>query len=392
MRTLQDLDVAGKRVLVRVDFNVPQAADGSVTDDTRIRAALPTLEALRTRGACVVLMSHLGRPKGQINPKYTLRPVAGRLSELIGAPVAFAEDCIGPGAEAAAAALHPGELLLLENTRFHAEEEKNDGDFARALARLGDCYVNDAFGTAHRANASTEAVAHLLPSAAGLLLEREIAKLGPLLHNPEKPFVAILGGAKVTDKIGVIEKLLPLVDRFLVGGAMVFPFLKARGISVGRSLCKDEDLAAAKALLARPEVAAKLQLATDFIVTNNLEAPTLFEAVPADGIPDHLLGADVGPDTLMCFHDLLLGAKTVIWNGPMGRFEDPHFATGTRGLAEILARVNDAGAVVIVGGGDSAAAVQQFGYAGRMDHISTGGGASLEFLEGRTLPGVAALS
>jgi phosphoglycerate kinase len=387
-KTIQDVDVAGKRVFVRVDFNVPQDDSSAITDDTRIRAALPTIRHLVEKGAKVVLASHLGRPKG-VDPKWTLAPVAKRLEELIGRPVRLAGDCVGPEVEAAAAALQPGEILLLENVRFHPEEEKNDPAFAAQLARLGELYVNDAFGAAHRAHASTEGVAHHLPGVAGFLVAKELEKLGGALHNPARPFVAILGGKKVEDKIGVIEHLLPRVDRLLIGGGMAYTFLKAQGKEIGRSLLDAGHLDAARTTLA--ESGAKIVLPTDVVVADDFKSPTTWETVAVDAIPAALEGVDIGPDTIRRFGEVLADARTVVWNGPMGVFEVPQFAEGTRAIAEILGRISQGEANVIIGGGDSAAAVEQMGFADQMDHISTGGGASLEFLEGKILPGVAAL-
>lgn len=387
-KTLDDIDVRGKRVLCRVDFNVPQDDSGAITDDTRIRATLPTLQRLIDGGAKIVLMSHLGRPKG-VDEKWRLDPVATRLSELIGKPVKKVNDCIGEEAEAAAAALQPGEILLLENVRFHKEEEKNDPEFAAQLAKLGDLYVNDAFGTAHRAHASTEGVAHHLPGAAGLLLAKELEKLGGALNNPARPFVAVLGGKKVEDKLPVIANLLPKVDTLIIGGGMAYTFLKADGKEIGKSLLDKDFLDAAKGFLDSHR--DKLALPDDVVVADHFMQPTKWETVSIDAIPADLEGVDIGEATRKKFSDILKGAKTVVWNGPMGVFECPEFAKGTRAIAETLAEVSATDANVIIGGGDSAAAVEQMGLADKMDHISTGGGASLEFLEGKILPGVAAL-
>jgi phosphoglycerate kinase len=387
-KTIEDIDVQDKRVLVRVDFNVPQDDSGAITDDTRIRAALPTIRYLIEHGGRVILMSHLGRPKG-VDPKWRLDPVAKRLTELLGQPVKKVDDCVGPEAEAAAQALGPGQVLLLENVRFHPEEEKNDPDFAQKLARLGDVYVNDAFGTAHRAHASTEGVAHYLPAVSGFLLDKELEKLGGALHRPARPFVGILGGAKVKDKLGVIDHLLPLVDRLIIGGGMAYTFFKAQGLEIGNSLLDAERVDAAKKLLA--ENGDKILLPVDVVVADSFDNPQKVETVPANAIPADMEGMDIGPETVRKFKEALKDAKTVVWNGPMGVFEKPRFAEGTRALAAALAEISEGEANVIIGGGDSAAAVEQMGFADRMDHISTGGGASLEFLEGRTLPGVAAL-
>jgi len=390
-KTLNDVDVRGKRVLVRVDFNVPQDDSGAITDDTRIRAALPTLRHLLESGARVTLMSHLGRPKG-VDEKWRLNPVAQRLGELLGQPVQKVDDCIGPEVEAAVAALEPGQVLLLENVRFHPEEEKNAPAFAAQLAKLGDVYINDAFGTVHRAHASTEGVAHHLPGAAGFLLAKELEKLGGALANPVRPFVAVLGGAKVADKIGVIENLLPKVDTLIIGGGMAYTFLKAQGLEIGRSLLDAGHLeAAAETLRTVQEKGQRLELPTDVVIADSFKNPTRSETVAATAIPADMEGVDIGPETARRYQEILRGAKTVVWNGPMGVFELPQFAHGTRAIAETLAEVSQTDANVIIGGGDSAAAVEQMGLADKMDHISTGGGASLEFLEGKSLPGVAAL-
>jgi len=390
-KTLNDVDVTGRRVLVRVDFNVPQDDAGTITDDTRIRAALPTLQHLIEKHARVVLMSHLGRPKG-VEEKWRLDPVARRLSELLGQQVKKVNDCIGPEVEAAARDLGPGEVLLLENVRFHPEEEKNDAEFARQLARLGELYVNDAFGAAHRAHASTEGVAHHLPGAAGFLMAKELEKLGGALNNPLRPFVAVLGGAKVADKLGVIENLLPKVDALILGGGMAYTFLKAQGKEIGGSLLDAERIGwAGETLKSARANGQRLELPVDVVVTDDFKNPTTADTVSVDAIPADREGVDIGPETIRRFADILRGAKTVVWNGPMGVFENPKFAEGTRAIAEVLAEVSQTDANVIIGGGDSAAAVERMGYADRMDHISTGGGASLEFLEGKVLPGVAAL-
>ncbi|MDE2126585.1 MAG: phosphoglycerate kinase [Armatimonadetes bacterium] len=389
-KTIDDVDVRGRRVLVRVDFNVPQDESGAITDDRRIRATLPTLQALVARDARVIVCSHLGRPKG-ITPRYTLAPVAERLSELLGMPVVLAADCIGPAAETAVAMLPPGGVLLLENVRFHAEEEANDPAFAASLAKLADLYVNDAFGAAHRAHASTEGVAHLLPGVAGMLMQRELEYLGGALADPKRPFVAILGGAKVKDKIGVIEALLQRVDTLIVGGGMAYTFIKAQGGSIGNSLLDSSNLEFCRSVIA--SAGERLLLPDDVVITNANpftagEAACDTRIAGAGSIPDGWEGADIGPNTRRRFAAALMGAGTVIWNGPMGIFEFAKFAEGTRAIAEAMASSQ---AITIVGGGDSAAAVEQMGFADRMTHISTGGGASLEFLEGRVLPGVAAL-
>lgn len=392
-KTIEDIEVGGKRVLVRVDFNVPQDSQRNITDDRRIRAALPTIQYLREHGARTILASHLGRPKGQPEDKqkYTLASVAARLGELLGTPVPLAPDCVGPEVEALVAAMKDGNVLLLENVRFHPEEEKNDPEFARRLASLADLYVNDAFGTAHRAHASTEGVTRYIPGVAGFLMEKELRFLGGALAAPARPFVAILGGAKVKDKIPVIENLLTKVDRLIIGGGMAYTFLKAQGKEIGQSLLDGDSLDFCVKTLA--ESGDRLLLPVDVVVASGNPfdlGPDAVEAqvVPVDAIPADWQGVDIGPETRKKFAAAVAGAGTVVWNGPMGIFEFARFAEGTRAMAEALAA---SGAVTIVGGGDSAAAVEQLGFADKMTHISTGGGASLEFLEGRTLPGVAAL-
>ncbi len=385
-KTVRDVDVRGKRVLVRVDFNVP-LQDGKVTDDTRIRAALPTIRYLLDQGAKVILMSHLGRPKGGPDPKYSLKPTAERLSELLGRPVCMAPDCVGPTVEAMAAELRPGDVLLLENTRFYPGEEKNDLSLAQQLAKLGDVYVNDAFGSAHRAHASTEGVARFLPAVAGFLMEKELTFLGKALESPERPFVAILGGAKISDKIGVINNLLGKVDALLIGGGMANTFLRAQGYNMGESLVEEGSLEEAKRLLKEGE--GKLFLPVDLVVADAFAADARHRVVPVDQVPAGWRALDIGPATVAHFSNRLAGAKTVVWNGPMGVFEFPEFAKGTAAIAGVLASLE--GATTIIGGGDSVAAIQQAGLADKITHISTGGGASLEFLEGRVLPGVAAL-
>jgi phosphoglycerate kinase len=391
-QTVQQLDCAGKRVLVRVDFNVP-VADGAVTDDTRIVAAMPTIRYLLQKGARVVLCSHLGRPKGGPDSRNSLKPVRERLSRLLRQDVAWADDCVGPAAEAAAAALAPGQVLLLENLRFHAEEEKNDPAFAKALAALGDCFVNDAFGTAHRAHASTEGVTHhLQPAVAGFLMKTELDYLGTALDQPQRPFVAVLGGSKVSGKIDVITALLPKVDRLLIGGAMMFTFLKAQGKPVGRSLVEDDRLDLAREVLAAAAArGVELVLPVDTVCSTAPDgsAPGTARRIEAIGADE--MGVDIGPESVALFASRLRDARTVVWNGPMGIFEVPAFANGTLGVAEAMAGLKAGGAVTVVGGGDSVAAVQQSGLAERFSHLSTGGGASLEFLEGKVLPGVAAL-
>jgi phosphoglycerate kinase len=384
-KTVRDFDFKGKRVLVRVDFNVP-IKGGKVTDDTRIQAALPTIRFLLEMGASVVLCSHLGRPKGKPEAEFSLRPVATHLTGLIGKPVRFVETCIGPDARAAAAALRPGEILLLENTRFQKEEEKNDPAFSKELASLAEVYVNDAFGSAHRAHASTEGVAHHLPAVAGFLMEQELTYLGKALSSPEHPFVAILGGAKISDKIGVVESLLGRADRLLIGGGMANTFLAAKGLAMGDSLVEAESVETAKAILGRS--AERLLLPTDLVIGDAFEAGANQKVVAADGVPAGWRAMDIGPKTVVAFGKALQGARLVVWNGPMGVFEFPAFAAGTRAVAKAVA---ESGATSVIGGGDSVAAVKEAGLADRITHISTGGGASLEFLEGQTLPGVAAL-
>jgi len=384
-KTIRDIDVRGKRLLVRVDFNVP-IKDGVVGDDTRIRAALPTLNYLLKQGAALILCSHLGRPKDGPDPKFSLKPVAAHLGKLTGKPVAFAEDCIGPKAESAAKALKPGEILLLENTRFHPEEEKNDAGMSKQLASLAEIYVNDAFGSAHRAHASTEGVAKFLPAVAGFLMEKEIQYLGAAIANPAKPFVAILGGAKISDKIGVIKNLLVKAEAVLIGGGMANTFFKAQGYPVADSLVEDEALDTARDVL--KQAGTKLRLPVDVIMGDKFEASAAHKTMPTGPIPDGWRILDIGPETVETYAKVIRTAKTVVWNGPMGVFEFPEFAKGTMGVAKAVA---ESGAVSIIGGGESVAAIQQSGLADRITHISTGGGASLEMLEGLTLPGVAAL-
>jgi phosphoglycerate kinase len=390
--TVRDIDVRGKRVLERVDFNVPLDENGHVTDDTRIRASLPTIRYLLDHGAAVILMSHLGRPKGKINPKYSLRPVAERLSELLGQPVALAEDCVGPDAEARARALQPGQVLLLENLRFHPEEEANDPAFAHQLASLGELYVNDAFGTAHRAHASTEGVAHDLPAVAGFLMEKELNFLGGALEHPKRPFVAISGGAKVSDKIAVLDRLIELSDAILIGGGMANTFFKANGLNVGDSLVEDDKLDEARRLMRKAEAAGKrFVLPVDVVVADRFANDAERTLTTPDHVPDGWRILDIGPQTLVVFGEVLADAQTIVWNGTMGVAEFPNFAQGTNALIGLLVERTQEGATTIVGGGDSAAAVEAAGAAEQVTHVSTGGGASLEFLEGRELPGVAAL-
>ena len=385
-KTIRDVDVKGKRVLVRVDFNVP-LTKGQVADDTRIRAALPTLQYLLDQGALVILCSHLGRPKGQVADEFKMDPVAAHLAEILGRPVSKLDDCVGPDVEAAIDAGKPGDLFLLENTRFHPEETDNDPAFAQQLAALGDIYVNDAFGSAHRAHASTEGVTHYLPAVSGFLMEKELEFLGKALAAPARPFIAILGGAKISDKIGVIENLLDQVDGLLIGGGMANTFLKAEGYDVADSLVEDNSLDTARTLMERAH--SKLVLPVDVTVADRFDADAFSQVVSVAAVPPGWRILDIGPRTLELFRERLDGARTVVWNGPMGVFEFPKFAVGTEAVARILASLTDA--TTIIGGGDSAAAVERAGLADEMSHISTGGGASLEFLEGKTLPGVAAL-
>ena len=393
MKTLSDLDLNGKRVLVRVDFNVPlEKGDGdrvAVGDDTRIRAALPTLEAITNAGGKAILMSHLGRPKGGPDPQYSLRPVADHLATLVDVPVAFSETTTGDEAARKIEEMPEGSILVLENTRFLGGETKNDEALARELAALADVYVNDAFGSAHRAHASTEGVTrHVKESAVGFLMQKEVDYLGRLLQSPERPFVAILGGAKVSDKIGVIESLLDRVDTLLIGGAMSYTFLKALGHEVGASKYEADKLDEAKTLYERAR--GRILLPSDHIVADRFDNEAQRQTVTGD-IPEGRMGLDIGPATLRHYRGAILAARTIVWNGPMGVFEMPHFAAGTIGIADALAEATERGALTVVGGGDSVAAVTQSGHEDRISHVSTGGGAMLEFLEGQTLPGVAAL-
>ena len=391
-KTIRDIQVAGKRVLVRVDFNVPLDAELHITDDTRIKAAIPTIQYLLDQGAAVILMSHLGRPKGQVVDSMRLTPVAKRLSELLGRPVQMAADCVGPEVEALAKALRPGQVLLLENLRFHKEEEKNDLDFARQLASLGEIYVNDAFGTAHRAHASTEGVTHYLPGVAGFLMEKEINFLGSALENPRRPFAAIIGGAKVSDKIAVLERLINMVDVLLIGGGMANTFLKAQGYEIGDSLFEEGKVDVARDLLTKAHQRdLKFLLPTDVVIADRFAADATSKVVAIDQVSRDWRIMDIGPETITAFSRALEGAQTIVWNGSLGVAEMPAFARGTVALIEILAERTKDGATTIIGGGDSAAAVDQVGAADQMTHVSTGGGASLELLEGRVLPGVAAL-
>jgi len=384
-KSITDIDVMGKRVLVRVDFNVP-IKDGAVGDDTRIRAAIPTVQYLLDHGASVILCSHLGRPKGEVMPEYSLRPVATHLSKLLDRPVAFAEDCVGPVAEQAASALKPGGVLLLENTRFHAGETKNDAEMSKQLAALADIYVNDAFGSAHRAHASTEGVARYLPAVAGFLMEKEIRYLGQAIENPAHPFIAILGGAKISDKIGVIKNLLEKADQVLIGGGMANTFFKAQGYPVGDSLVEDESLETAKDLVSKG--GNRLRLPVDVVIGDRFEADADRKVMSMGPVPAGWRILDIGPKTLDNFRKIIADAGTIVWNGPMGVFEFPRFAEGTFGLAKAVAESN---ATTIIGGGDSVAAVQQTGVADRIKHISTGGGAATESPPRISLPGLAAL-
>ena len=389
-KTVRDLDLAGKKVLLRCDFNVPQdKATGKITSDKRIVASLPTIRYLLEHGAAVIACSHLGKPKGEWKESLTLAPVAQRLSELLEIPVEFAKDIVGEDAKAKAAALQPGQVLLLENLRFDKGEEKNDPELAKALASLADVYVSDAFGTVHRAHASTAGVAAYLPAYAGLLVEKELSVMGKALDDPKRPFVAILGGAKVSDKIGVINNLLEKADTIIIGGGMAYTFLKAQGYSVGTSLLEEDKVDYAREMIEKAkEKGVNLLLPMDTAVHDKFEDVEEFMTVDVTGIPDGYMGLDIGPQTIKLFSNAIRGAGTVVWNGPMGVFEFPSFATGTEEVARAVA---ESGAITIVGGGDSAAAVEKLGFADRMTHISTGGGASLEFLEGKELPGVACL-
>ena len=389
-KTVRDVEVRGKKVLLRCDFNVPQDKEtGAITSDKRIVAALPTIQYLLENGAAVIACSHLGKPKNGPDPKLSLAPVAKRLSELLGREVIFAHDVVGPDAQTKAAALQPGQILLLENTRFEPGETKNDPELARKLADMADLYVSDAFGAVHRAHASTAGVAAFLPAVSGLLVARELEVMGGALDNPKRPFVAVLGGAKVSDKINVINNLLDKADTVIIGGGMAYTFAKAQGGSIGKSLCEEDKLDYARQMIAKAqEKGVKLLLPTDTVAATEFAADAESRVVPTDAIPDDMEGLDIGPETVQLFCNAVRGAGTVVWNGPMGVFEFEKFAAGTRAMAQALA---DSGAVTIVGGGDSAAAVEQMGFADRITHISTGGGASLEFLEGKELPGVACL-
>lgn len=387
-RTIKDVNVSGKKVLVRVDFNVPLDENLKITDDTRMRMAVPTLKHIIDNGGKLIIMSHLGRPKGEVVAKYSLKSVVGHLSELLGKPVAFANDCIGEEATKVVNSLKDGEVALLENLRFHKEEEKNNPDFAKALASLGDIFVSDAFGTAHRAHASTAGIADTLPAYAGFLMEKEITYLSKVTENPERPLVAIMGGAKVSDKILVIENLLEKVDTLLIGGGMAYTFLKSQGVKIGKSLCEDDKLDLAKSLIEKAKKLGKKMLFTQDVIGTK-DFATVCGTYTMDELPDDAEGVDIGPETIKAFEAELKKAKTVLWNGPMGVFEKPAFANGTRKIAEILGTLD---AITVIGGGDSVAAIEQMGCADKVSHVSTGGGACLEFLEGKTLPGIAVFS
>lgn len=389
-KTIEDIQGKGKRVLVRCDFNVPLDENLEITNDNRIQAALPTIQYLMRHGARVILCSHLGRPKGEVNPKYSLKPVAARLSDILGVDVPLAEDVVGPSAKSLAEGLKDGDVMMIENVRFEKAETKNDPAFAEQLASLADIYVNDAFGSAHRAHASTEGVARYLPAVAGFLIGKELDIMGKALENPDRPFVSILGGAKVSDKIGVINNLLEKVDELLIGGGMAYTFIKARGGKIGHSLCEDDKVELAGELLKKAkQKGVKLLLPVDNVCGKEFSNDTERLTVDAGSIPDDYQGMDIGPKTRELFAGEVKQAKTVIWNGPMGVFEFENFAEGTRAIAQACA---ECAGVTIIGGGDSAAAVQKMGYGNKVTHISTGGGASLEFLEGIELPGVAALN
>lgn len=392
-KSIEDIQVKGKKVFVRADFNVPLSDKQEITNDKRIRAPLPTINYLLDQGAALILSSHLGRPKGKVVPEMSLAPVAKRLSELLGKEVAFASDCVGQAAEEAAAALKPGEVLLLENLRFHPEEEKNDPVFAQQLAKLADLAVDDAFGCAHRGHASNEGITKFLPTVAGYLIEKEIKFIGDTLETPQRPFVAILGGAKVSDKINVIDNMIDKVDTIIIGGGMAHTFDAAKGLSVGASLCETDKIDLAKALLAKAEKKGiKVVLPVDLVVADKFAADANFKTVPVDKVEEGWMGLDSGPETSKLYVKALADAKTIIWNGPMGVFEFDAFAKGTLDVARAVAEATDRGAVSIVGGGDSIAALKKTGLSDRISHISTGGGATLEMLEGKILPGIAAIA
>lgn len=384
-KTVKDIDIKGKRVLMRVDFNVPMA-DGKVTDDKRIKASLPTIQYVLDQGASLVLMSHLGRPKSASDSEFSLRAASEVLASLLGKPVKMAADCVGPEVEKMAKALKPGEVLMLENTRFHAGEEKNDLDLAKQMAALGDVYVNDAFGSAHRAHSSTEGVAHFLPAVSGFLMEQELEYLGRAVSNPEHPYIAILGGAKISDKILVVETLLSKCDKLIIGGGMANTFLAAKGFNIQDSLVEAGSVELAKSIMAK--AGDKLLLPVDAVIADKFEAEANNKVVDVDKVPTGWRIMDIGPKSISLFKTVLNGARLIVWNGPMGVFEMPKFAEGTFAIAHLLA---ESGATTVIGGGDSASAVKKAGVAKQMTHVSTGGGAALEFLEGKELPGVAAL-
>lgn len=391
-KTLKDMDVKGKKVLVRVDYNVPMDSEGEITDDIRIRSSLPTVEYLLENGAAVILMSHLGRPKGEPKKEFSMLPVANKLSQLLKKEVVFADDdsVVSDRVKEMASGLNPGGVMLLQNTRFRKEEEKNEDDFAKELASFADLYVNDAFGTSHRAHASNVGVSKYLPSALGYLVEKEVSIMGKALDNPERPFVAILGGAKVSDKIGVIENLLSKVDAIIIGGGMAFTFLRAKGYEVGTSLLEEDKVQLAKDLMVKAkDNGVAMVLPVDVVVAKEFKNDTSFKTVPADGIPADMMGLDIGSESIELFENVIREAKTVVWNGPMGVFEMDNFNKGTYAVANALVK---SGAITIVGGGDSASAVEKAGLAEKITHVSTGGGASLELLEGKILPGIDAIS
>ncbi|MBU1113158.1 MAG: phosphoglycerate kinase [Candidatus Omnitrophica bacterium] len=389
-RTVKDIDLKGKRVLMRVDFNVPLDKSGRITDDNRIRGALETIKYILFSGGKLILMSHLGRPKGEKKLEYSLAPAAGRLSELLGKPVKMLKDCIGLEVSKDIAAMQPGEVVLLENLRFYKQEEKNDSEFAKSLASLGDIFVNDAFGTAHRAHASTEGVTHYLESVAGFLVQKEIEYFDQVLKNPQRPLIFILGGAKVADKIPVIENMLQRADTILIGGAMAYTFMKVKGCEIGASRLEPESIPIVEKILAKAEAkAVEIVLPLDHIVTNNIEAASNVAVTTGQAIGQGFIGVDIGPKTISLFCDKIAKAKTIVWNGPVGIFENDKFARGSKEIAKAIA---DSTATSVIGGGDTAAAVAKFSLSDKMSHISTGGGASLEYLEGKTLPGIAALT
>ena len=389
-QSIRDVDVSGKRVIMRVDFNVPLDKEGHITDDTRIRAALPSIEYVLNQNSKLILMSHLGRPKGQVKEDLRLAPVGRRLSELLEKDVINAKDCVGEETEKIISGMQIGDVVLLENLRFHKEEEANDSDFAKALARYADVYVNDAFGTAHRAHASTEGITHHLPAVAGFLMEKEINFLGKLLYNPEQPYIALIGGAKVSTKIGVLEKLLEKVNALIIGGGMCYTFLKAKGFDVGNSLVETEKVSLAFELIKKAdEKAVRLILPADHLVADKMEEGARVRTVDTNAMPSGMIGVDIGPKTIRTYRKDIKHAKTILWNGPMGVFEIDRFARGTNQVAKAMASSRG---TTVVGGGDSVAAVNKFGLAEKISHVSTGGGASLEFLEGKELPGIMALA